>query len=264
MIYFLDIYHSSENDLVIDTKVRGNPRPKISWLKDDLPIENDGRIQQIEHLDGVCELIINKPSPKDNGKYSCVAENKLGLQKTKHSVLVEALPSSRRSSGSMGVPDEKESKVKKGAGGSEQPGKPPVKGQKKKPESAGEGGRRRHDSPEVSPKNKIYFAAFLSNRYLAEGSKVKLSAVIVGPDPQIKWLKDDNNVPYGPRIRNLSREGLAILEISNAQLGDSGVYTVVARNSANEVSSQALLHIYEAKVSADLEPMFTRALKGNF
>lgn len=99
---FLDVFHAPENDLVIDCKVRGNPRPIISWLKDDQPIEFDERIQQIEHLDGNCELIINKPTVKESGFYSCTATNSIGSANTSHHVEYTPHPSypgSRRESG---------------------------------------------------------------------------------------------------------------------------------------------------------------------
>lgn len=101
---FLDVFHAPENDLVIDCKVRANPRPIISWLKDDQPIEFDERIQQIEHLDGNCELIINKPTVKDSGFYSCTATNSIGTSNTSHQVEYTPHPSypgSRRESGGI-------------------------------------------------------------------------------------------------------------------------------------------------------------------
>lgn len=96
------MFHAPENDLVVDCKVRANPRPLISWLKDDQPIEFDERIQQIEHLDGTCELIINKPTVKDSGSYSCTATNSIGSSSTSHHVEYQPHPSypgSRRESG---------------------------------------------------------------------------------------------------------------------------------------------------------------------
>lgn len=233
-----------------------------------MPIQIDARVQQIEHLDGVCELIINKPTPKDGGNYTCVAENSLGSQKIVHSVVVENIPASRRSSSSMSIADEKEAEAKqkappKSGEAKDQKGKPPVKGKKKPDDDVPEGGgRRRYAEPEPSMKSKVFFIAYLQNRYLAEGSKVKLQAVIGGPDPQIKWLKNGANVPYGPRIKNMSRENLAVLEINNANTEDSGEYTVIARNNANEITSSAQLVVYKPEVSADLEPMFTRNIKG--
>jgi len=95
---FSDVYHASQNDLILDTKVRGNPRPEISWTKDQIPVVIDDRVVQIEHLDGICELIINKPTINDNGIYVCTAKSKLGTQSTTHTVVVDTTHTSRRSS----------------------------------------------------------------------------------------------------------------------------------------------------------------------
>lgn len=98
----LDVYHAPEKDLVVDCKVRANPRPSIEWLKDDQAIEFDERIQQIEHLDGLCELIINQPTVKDSGTYTCTATNSIGTADTSHHVEYQLHPSysgSRRESG---------------------------------------------------------------------------------------------------------------------------------------------------------------------
>ncbi|XP_036344439.1 muscle M-line assembly protein unc-89-like, partial [Rhagoletis pomonella] len=262
-----DVYHSSQNDLIIDTKVRGNPRPKITWVKDNLPVVLDDRRVQIEHLDGICELIINKPTTNDSGVYTCIAENKLGSQKTTHTVVVEVVQLSRRSSLLSNVMTESDSE----AGAGEAAGQKGEKSEKrsrlpkskKKDDDEAESGtyERRSRIPDPTPKQQLYFIANLSNRYVAVGSKVKLQAVVGGPDATFKWQKDEQNITYGPRIRNMSREGLACLEFLNLAPEDSGVYTLTAQNEFCKITTSALIHVYSPKVSSDVEPMFTRSLK---
>ncbi|XP_030387654.1 titin homolog isoform X3 [Scaptodrosophila lebanonensis] len=255
-----DVYHSSQNDLIIDTKVRGNPRPVISWTKDQIPVVLDDRIVQIEHLDGVCELIINKPTVNDNGVYVCVAQNKLGSQSTTHTVVVDTTHSSRRSSILSAMQETGEGGAAAGKGKGP---KPP----KKKEEDAAdaEGGyERRSRLPDPSPKQTLYFTVNLSNRYVAEGSKVKLQAVIGGPEPIIKWQKDDQNVQYGPRIRNMNRDSLAVLEFLNAQPEDSGTYSIIAQNEFCKITTSALLHVYQTTVNTDVQPVFIRSLKETY
>uniref|UniRef100_A0A1A9W2E7 Ig-like domain-containing protein n=1 Tax=Glossina brevipalpis TaxID=37001 RepID=A0A1A9W2E7_9MUSC len=255
-----DVYHSSQNDLVLDTKVRGNPRPSITWLKDRVPVVLDDRIVQIEHLDGICELIINKPTPSDNGTYFCVAQNKLGSQEAQHSVVVDVVQTSRRSSTqSAAMSDSSDSKSK-----GEQSSKAP-KGKKKEDEGGEAAGyERRSRLPEVNPKQQLYFNAIVSNRYVTEGSKVKLQAVVMGPNPAMKWMKDDQNLTYGPRIRNMSRDCLAVLEFLKAMPEDSGTYTLVAQNEYCKISTSAKLLVYSTNVSAESEPVFTRPLRDTY
>ncbi|XP_033252965.1 muscle M-line assembly protein unc-89-like isoform X1 [Drosophila miranda] len=263
-----DVYHASQNDLIIDTKVRCNPRPVITWTKDQIPVVLDDRVVQIEHLDGICELIINKPTVNDNGIYVCSAQNKLGSQSTTHTVVVDT-HSSRRSSilSTLAMQDgAKEGEAAEGGGKA----KSRPKKKKDDEEEAGGGGggdggyERRSRMPDPSPKQMLYFTVNLSNRYVAEGSKVKLQAVIGGPEPTLKWQKDDQNVSYGPRIRNMNRNGLAVLEFVNASTEDSGTYTITAQNEHCKITTSAVLHVYEAKVNTDVQPVFIRSLKDTY
>lgn len=252
-----DVYHSSENDLIIDTKVRGNPRPTISWFKDSQPVVLDDRIQQIEHLDGVCQLIINKPQPNDAGVYACEAVNSLGHTKQTHSVLIDQnIIQSRRSSG--GSVKMVEESGDAGKGGQK------AKRERKKEEDSGATYERKSRMPDPSPKMSLYFIGNMSNRYLAEGNRVKLQAVIGGPDPTMKWLKDGQQVVIGPKIRNLSRDGLAVLEFVKPTVEDSGTYTLIARNEACEISTTALLHIYKPDIDTDVAPVFVRSIKETY
>nr|XP_043067008.1 muscle M-line assembly protein unc-89 isoform X2 [Drosophila bipectinata] len=255
-----DVYHASQNDLILDTKVRGNPRPVISWTKDQIPVVLDDRVVQIEHLDGICELIINKPTANDNGIYVCSAQNKLGSQTTTHTVVVDTSHTSRRSSILSAIAMQE--------GGEAAEGKAKSRKKKKDDDEEGGGGEggyeRRSRMPDPSPKQMLYFTVNLSNRYVAEGSKVKLQAVIGGPDATIKWQKDDQNVQYGPRIRNMNRDSLAVLEFVNAQAEDSGTYSIVAQNEFCKITTSALLHVYQPKVNTDVQPVFIRSLKETY
>lgn len=259
-----DVYHSSQNDLIIDTKIRGNPRPVITWVKDQIPVVLDDRIVQIEHLDGICELIINKPTPNDSGNYTCIAQNKLGSNQTSHSVLVDAVHGSRRSSVLSGAMSESDSQRgrREGGGGGDKEGRPPKS--KKKDEEGDATYERRSRMPEPPPKMQLYFTVGLTNRYVAVGSKVKLQAVVNGPDSTMKWQKDDQNMQYGPRVRNMNREGLAVLEFLNCQPEDSGIYTVIASNEYCKITTSAMLHVYSPSATADVAPVFVRPIKGMY
>lgn len=160
-----------------------------------MPIEFDERTQQIEHGDGLCELIINKPTTKDSGTYACTATNGIGSQQTVHKVEFTPNPSSRRDSG---MPSETASE----SGG----GKGDAAGATPAAESGSVGKRPPRPKAEPAPeeytmsrrsagpsmeellkasKNKLSFVTHLTNRVFAEGSKVKLSCVIQGPDPNV-------------------------------------------------------------------------------
>uniref|UniRef100_A0A8C5UJF2 Myosin binding protein C1 n=1 Tax=Malurus cyaneus samueli TaxID=2593467 RepID=A0A8C5UJF2_9PASS len=61
----------------LNCSVRGNPKPKITWMKNKVLIMNDPRYRMFSNQ-GVCTLEIRKPSPYDGGTYTCRAVNELG------------------------------------------------------------------------------------------------------------------------------------------------------------------------------------------
>lgn len=273
---FLDVYHAQEKDLIIDCKVRANPRPVVTWQKDNLPIELDERMQQIEHLDGVCELIIHQPTVKDSGNYLCTATNSIGTQSTSHQVEYSphpSLPGSRRDSGMAS--SVAGSETEKGDDTKSVDGSVKGKGAKKLPPSSKDkvvessGGSRRQAAPTIeellkASRAKLSFVTHLTNRVFPEGARIKLSCVVQGPDPNVRWLRNDQPIVYSPRIRNLSRDGFCVLEITSGTLDDSGLYTCVVRNQESDISCGCNVQVYETKTTADLLPTFTRSLKGDF
>uniref|UniRef100_A0A8C5PQB8 Myosin binding protein C1 n=1 Tax=Leptobrachium leishanense TaxID=445787 RepID=A0A8C5PQB8_9ANUR len=61
----------------LNCSVRGNPKPKITWMKNKVIIENDPRYRMFSNQ-SVCTLEIRKPSSYDGGSYTCKAVNSLG------------------------------------------------------------------------------------------------------------------------------------------------------------------------------------------
>ncbi|XP_046715879.1 myosin-binding protein C, slow-type isoform X1 [Silurus meridionalis] len=61
----------------LNCSVRANPRPKVIWMKNKIPIIDDPRYRMFSSQ-GVCTLEIRKPSPFDGAMYTCKAINDLG------------------------------------------------------------------------------------------------------------------------------------------------------------------------------------------
>lgn len=61
----------------ISCAVRGNPKPKIIWMKNNMIIGEDPKFL-MQNNQGVLTLNIRKPSLFDGGRYSCRAVNDLG------------------------------------------------------------------------------------------------------------------------------------------------------------------------------------------
>ncbi|XP_068997503.1 myosin binding protein Ha isoform X1 [Embiotoca jacksoni] len=57
--------------------VRGSPKPKIEWLKNQMVIGDDPKFRQISNQ-GICSLEIRKPCSFDGGVYTCRAKNVQG------------------------------------------------------------------------------------------------------------------------------------------------------------------------------------------
>uniref|UniRef100_A0A3B4T4X4 Myosin-binding protein H n=1 Tax=Seriola dumerili TaxID=41447 RepID=A0A3B4T4X4_SERDU len=57
--------------------VRGQPKPKVQWMKNQMIIGDDPKFRQI-CVQGICSLEIRKPGNFDGGVYSCRAKNDLG------------------------------------------------------------------------------------------------------------------------------------------------------------------------------------------
>nr|XP_056700581.1 myosin-binding protein H [Euleptes europaea] len=57
--------------------VRGFPKPKVIWMKNQMEIREDPKYVALMNQ-GVCSLEIRKPSPFDGGVYTCKAVNPFG------------------------------------------------------------------------------------------------------------------------------------------------------------------------------------------
>ncbi|XP_038604671.1 immunoglobulin-like and fibronectin type III domain-containing protein 1 [Tachyglossus aculeatus] len=66
--------------------VCGEPRPRVSWFKDDKSLDSHPAAYWTDVL-GVCSLVIPSVTPGDGGEYRAVAENRLG-QAVSRAVLI--------------------------------------------------------------------------------------------------------------------------------------------------------------------------------
>ncbi|XP_074872196.1 myosin-binding protein C, fast-type [Carettochelys insculpta] len=65
----------------LNCAVRGHPKPKVTWLKNQVEIREDPKFL-MKNSQGVLTLNIRKPSPFDAAIYTCLAVNELGEART--------------------------------------------------------------------------------------------------------------------------------------------------------------------------------------
>lgn len=260
-----EIYNSKINEINITCHVRGMPTPSITWSKDGVTIEPSEKYQMIEHDDGLCELNVNDCTKQDNGKYVCQAENRAGKTETVHEVQVQIRQPRSSVVPLKDIPNGDAVEEEKAEEAPVQNGAPAAKGKgqpRKKAEGPPSGGRRYQPAPPPDPKQQLYFRAFLTDRTIPEGGKAKLSCCIDGPDPQLRWYKDEQQLQMSPRCRAEIKDGLVTLTLLNAVLDDAGIYRVLARNQACEITASCTLNVYETVKAIATAPIFTNSVKG--
>ncbi|KAM9011021.1 myosin light chain kinase, smooth muscle isoform 2-T2 [Ara ararauna] len=196
-------------------KVRGYPEPQITWYRNGHPVA-EGDHYVVDHsIRGIFSLVIKGVQEGDGGKYTCEAANDGGVRQVTVELTVEgnslkkySLPSGAKTPG----------------------GRLTVPSVEHRPSIWGE-------SP---PK----FATKPNRVVVREGQTGKFSCKITGrPQPQVTWFKGDLQLQQNERFNMFEKTGIQFLEIQNAQLADSGIYTCTVVNSAGKASVSAELTV---------------------
>ncbi|XP_047115601.1 uncharacterized protein LOC124795573, partial [Schistocerca piceifrons] len=187
-----DSYRSSEDELVLECRVRSSPAPAVSWLKDGRPLplagsgaadaDVDGRFSASELADGVCRLVVRAPSAHvDSGVYTCVARNELAEERVSANVVFP--------------------------------------GRDQWPEGPADFRRP-------------YFTSALSDHYVSSGATIALQVQIAGsPQPAVSWTLDGHPL-RPPLARSWEESGVHTLLLSGAATPrDAGVYRCRAHNA---------------------------------
>ncbi|XP_062437683.1 hemicentin-1 [Rhea pennata] len=260
------------NEISLECKVQGVPEPAITWMKDghplvsrrDLEILHDGRFLQLKNA-----LV------SDTGRYVCVAVNVAGLSDRKYDLNVHVPPSI---TGDLQMP-ENISIVEKNpisliceASGIPLPsitwlknGWPVTANGSVRILSGGRTLRLTHTGVEDEgqyacvvmnaageARKKFDLTVLVPPRIVGENKledvKVKekhsvtLTCEVIGnPVPQITWIKDGQPVPEDDDHNFLSSG--RFLQITNAQVTDTGRYTCVASNAAGDKSKSYSLNV---------------------
>uniref|UniRef100_A0A8B9ER49 Hemicentin-1 n=1 Tax=Anser cygnoides TaxID=8845 RepID=A0A8B9ER49_ANSCY len=265
------------NEISLECKVQGIPEPAVTWMKDGHPLVS-GRDIRILH-DGHF-LQLRNAQVSDTGRYVCVAVNVAGLSDRKYDLNVHVPPSI---AGDLQVP-ENISTVEKNplslvceASGIPLPsitwlknGWPVTLNSTVRILSGGRTLRLTHTTvsdegqytcvvtnaagearkdfdlsvlvpPGIVGENK------LEDMKVKEKHRVTLTCEVIGnPVPQITWVKDGRPLTEDEDHKFLSSG--RFLQITNAQVTDTGRYTCIASNTAGDKSKSYSLNVLVSPV----------------
>uniref|UniRef100_A0A8C0B0W7 Myosin light chain kinase, smooth muscle n=1 Tax=Buteo japonicus TaxID=224669 RepID=A0A8C0B0W7_9AVES len=186
-------------------KVRGYPEPQITWYRNGHPVPEGDHYVVDRSIRGIFSLVIKGVQEGDGGKYTCEAANDGGVRQVTVELTVEG--NSLKKYSLLTVPSVEH--------------RPSIWG----------------ESP---PK----FATKPNRVVVREGQTGKFSCKITGrPQPQVTWFKGDIQLQQNERFNMFEKTGIQFLEIQNAQLADSGIYTCTVVNSAGKASVSAELTV---------------------
>ena len=106
-----------------------------------------------------------------------------------------------------------------------------------------------YKKPELPPLDfriKPEFTLGLADRRVTQGYNGLLSCALKGyPKPKLRWWKGKIEINDNPKYKTTFSEGIVQLEIRRAQLGEAGVYKLVASNELGEATTECQVTIRE-------------------
>nr|AZI15635.1 UNC-22 [Auanema rhodensis] len=223
--------------------LQGNPIPKVEWLKDGAPVDQD-RVQ-LMFRSGVCSLEIFNARLDDAGTYSCRATNELGEDYTECVITVqtkggEPIPRvSTSTRNRRSVYDSlRTSDVERSRSYAE------IRRSSSYSRAFSPDTRSAKDDLKMRAAAETpSFITQLQNVDVDAGENAELScSVSATPEPIIEWLHNGERL-NNSRYQTTFIGGKARLNILNAEPSDSGEYYCRASNSAGQESSKATLSV---------------------
>ncbi|CAG0890532.1 unnamed protein product [Cyprideis torosa] len=189
----------------------GDPKLKVEWFRNEVPIAPSSRIHQV-HDFGYVSLDISGVRPDDEGVYMCKASNDLGEAVTTASIKI-------RSKSNIQLE-------------SQHPDALP----KLRALEPTEGGERPEEVEPVYEKP-VFINPLEGPSDLGEGDRVHLAARVIpvgDPTMRIEWYVNGTQLKTGSRIHTTHDFGFVTLDISSVVPEDAGVYMCKAVNRAGE------------------------------
>ncbi|XP_023246836.1 titin homolog isoform X2 [Copidosoma floridanum] len=215
-----DKYRLSDKELILETRVRGQPTPSVSWLKDERPLKG-GRYRQSIQDDGFCRLHISNPDVSDSGQYVCKASNDKNADKIHHMVHFDDFKNKRvRREHKDYVFDKRIHDLRKG----------------------------REKLPKISTS--------LSDYKVPAGGTIALQVEIKDTStPNVTWLRDRGErkeIITSPKIRTYAESGVYTLVVPEATEGEAGTYIARVSNAYGHVDTSATVEVIPLSKFDDL------------
>ncbi|XP_043645538.1 muscle M-line assembly protein unc-89-like isoform X3 [Drosophila teissieri] len=222
-----DAYHSQGNQLTLECKVSGSPKPHIYWQRDNtlLPVEGT-KYQYEEQSDGVKLLTINNFGSNDSGLYTCYAESENGQMKI--SKFVQASDYVRERIAEKKPIDKVIQEIKRDESSSV---------------AANDTAAAKAKAREA--KLRLNLETSLKTMTIGSGNKAQLICYVTGIIEDVHWLRDDERVTKDARHKIYNINGAISLEIYDARVEDSGHYRCVVKNSRQTVESAGQLSVLD-------------------
>uniref|UniRef100_A0A8C6QPP1 Hemicentin-1 n=1 Tax=Nannospalax galili TaxID=1026970 RepID=A0A8C6QPP1_NANGA len=266
----------------LDCEVQGIPQPIVTWMKDGHPLTkgkgveilNEGRILQLKNI-----------HVSDTGRYMCVAVNVAGMTDRKYDLSVHTPPSiigNHRAPENVSVVEKSSVSLTCEASGIPLPsitwlkdgwpvslsssvrilsGGRMLRLMQTKIEDAGQytcvvrnaaGEERKNFGLSVLVPPHIVGENTLEDVKIKEKQSVTLTCEVTGnPVPQITWHKDGQLFQEDEAHHMMS--GGRFLQITSAQVSDTGRYTCLASNTAGDKSKSFSLNVFVSPTIAGVD-----------
>ncbi|XP_066996546.2 titin homolog isoform X2 [Anabrus simplex] len=200
-----DVYRVADDELVLECRVRSQPAPRITWLKNGSPIAPSSRYQQTELPDGVCRLTISSPDAvDDSGQYTCRAENALWS---------DQISSAIRFTG-------------------------------REQHLASRRAERVNGSRVPRDVKRPHFTSVLTDHLVPSGGTIALQVEVKGaPKPEVTWLRGSEQLPPSPKYRTFEEAGVYTLMVADATESEAGMYTCRAYNVYGHMDTSAAVQV---------------------